>query len=139
MSAYPQQWERFATHPGGLRVLLRPLKPSDEALYPEFSNHVTPEDARLRFFHPITQPTPAMVRQFVDIDYDRAMAFVAISRTPASCSASRAGCDQFRTHGEYGDRALGPEAPRARRQLMQCSSTGLAKRARARALAGVLL
>ncbi len=102
MSAYPKEWERLETLGEGMRVFIRPLKSGDEALYPEFSNHVTAEDARLRFFHPITHPTPAMVRQFVDIDYDRAMAFVAIRLdTGELLGVSRLHCNQFHTHGEY--------------------------------------
>lgn len=102
MSAYPKEWERQETLGDGLRVLLRPLKSEDGALYPEFFKHVTPEDARLRFFHPISQPSPAMIRQFVEIDYDRAMAFVAIGQDAGELlGVSRLHCDRFHKHGEY--------------------------------------
>jgi len=102
MSAYPKEWEKHETLADGMSVLLRPLKPDDAALYPDFSTYLTPEDARLRFFHPITQLTPAMVRQFVDIDYDRAMAFVAIGEdTGELLGVARLHCNQFHTHGEY--------------------------------------
>jgi acetyltransferase len=102
MSAYPKEWERNETLGDGMRVLLRPLKSEDGALYPEFFRHVTPEDARLRFFHPISQPSPAMIRQFVELDYDRTMAFVAIRQDKGELlGVSRLHCDQFRSHGEY--------------------------------------
>lgn len=102
MAPYPKEFEFHETLADGMGVLLRPLKPDDAALYPDFSTHITPEDARLRFFHPISQPTPAMVRQFVDIDYDRAMAFVAIGQdTGELLGVARLHCNQFHTHGEY--------------------------------------
>jgi len=34
----------------GTRVLMRPLRPEDAALYPDFIAHVTPQDSRLREF-----------------------------------------------------------------------------------------
>ena len=102
MSAYPKEWERHETLRDGMRVQLRPLKSEDGALYPEFFRHVTPEDARLRFFHPISQPSPAMIRQFVELDYDRTMAFVAIGQDIGELlGVSRLHCDQFHSHGEY--------------------------------------
>ena len=41
--------------PDGTRVLVRPLRPEDAALYPDFVAHVTLEDARLRFFTAIRE------------------------------------------------------------------------------------
>ena len=41
--------------PDGTRVLMRALRPEDAALYPDFIAHVTPEDARLRFFSAISE------------------------------------------------------------------------------------
>ena len=68
MSAYPQEWEKHETLRDGMGVLLRPLKPDDAALYPDFSIHITPEDARLRFFHPVSEPTPmARNRSFIPV------------------------------------------------------------------------
>ncbi len=102
MAPYPREFEFHETLADGTRVLLRPLKPGDAALYPDFSTHITAEDARLRFFHPVSQPSPAMVRQFVDIDYARTMAFAAIDQdTGALLGVARLHCNQFRTHGEY--------------------------------------
>jgi acetyltransferase len=34
----------------GRRVLLRPIRPEDEAAHFEFATHVTPADAHFRFF-----------------------------------------------------------------------------------------
>jgi acetyltransferase len=60
-------------------VLVRPIRPEDEALYPQFLRHVTAEDLRLRFFAPIKEFSHAFIARFTQIDYARAMAFIAIA------------------------------------------------------------
>ena len=78
MKAYPQEWERRDILPDGTRVLVRPLKPEDGALYPAFGDDVTLDDARLRFFAPVNALSAARIAELTDIDYARAMAFIAI-------------------------------------------------------------
>jgi acetyltransferase len=77
---YPKEWEREIDLPGGKRVLLRPIRPEDEALYPPFLAAVTAEDFRLRFFAPVKGFSHAFIARFTQIDYARAMAFIAIDR-----------------------------------------------------------
>jgi len=55
MKPYPTEWERHDVLPDGARVFLRPLRPEDAALYPDFLAHVTAIDMRLRFFAPPVQ------------------------------------------------------------------------------------
>ena len=38
---------------GGERVLVRPVRPEDMALYPDFLGDVSAEDLRMRFFAPL--------------------------------------------------------------------------------------
>jgi acetyltransferase len=70
------------THHGaladGTRVLVRPLRPEDAALYPEFIAHVTAEDARLRFFITIRELSDERIAELTHLDHARAMAFIAI-------------------------------------------------------------
>lgn len=102
MADYPMEWESHEVLADGLRVLVRPLKPDDEALYPDFIAHVTAEDARLRFFHAIREISPEMLKAFVSIDYWRAMAFAAIGEDDGKLlGVSRLHCDPFHSHGEY--------------------------------------
>jgi acetyltransferase len=75
---YPKQWERRLTLPDGAKLLVRPVRPEDEALYPPFFAAVTPEDLRLRFFAPVKEFSHAFIARFTQIDYARAMAFIAI-------------------------------------------------------------
>lgn len=88
--------------PDGTRVLMRPLKPEDGALYPEFAAHVTPEDARLRFFTAISQLSQVRISELTRIDYDSAMAFIAIDEaTGLMLGVVRLHLDKGRRSGEY--------------------------------------
>ena len=77
---YPKQWERSATLQDGTTVLLRPVRPEDEPLYRPFLEAVTHEDLRLRFFAPMKDFSHAFIARFTQIDYARAMAFIAINK-----------------------------------------------------------
>jgi acetyltransferase len=59
-------------------VFVRPIRPEDERLYRAFFEHVTDEDLRLRFFARVKELGHALVARFTQIDYARAMAFIAI-------------------------------------------------------------
>jgi acetyltransferase len=88
--------------PDGTRVLMRPLAPQDGALYPEFAAHVTPEDARLRFFTAISELSEARISELTHIDYDSAMAFIAIDEaTGLMLGVVRLHLDKDRRSGEY--------------------------------------
>jgi acetyltransferase len=75
---YPTEWERHDTLQDGSRVFVRPLRPEDERLYGRFFKHVTDSDLRLRFFAPVRDFGHDFVARFTQIDYARAMAFIAI-------------------------------------------------------------
>ena len=61
--------------PDGTRVLMRPLRPEDAALYPEFLTHVTLEDSRLRFFSAIKELSEERIAQLTHLDYARATTY----------------------------------------------------------------
>jgi acetyltransferase len=75
---YPKEWEQTVHLRDGTAVLVRPVRPEDEPLYPPFLQKITAEDLRLRFFGPIKHFNHAMIARFTQIDYARAMAFVVI-------------------------------------------------------------
>jgi acetyltransferase len=81
---YPKEWERHVTLKDGTRIFVRPLRPDDEALYGPFFEHVTDQDLRLRFFAPVKDFGHAFVARFTQMDYARAMAFVAIDEKSGS-------------------------------------------------------
>jgi acetyltransferase len=78
---YPKEWERRATLRDGRAVLIRPIRPEDEALYGPFFAEVTALDLRLRFFAPIKEFSHTFVARLTQLDYARAMAFIAIEET----------------------------------------------------------
>ena len=74
---YPSQWQRHIEVNDGWRVFVRPIRPEDEPLIHDFLHHVTPQDLRLRFFAPMKEFTHAFIARLTQLDYARAMAFVA--------------------------------------------------------------
>ena len=75
---YPKEWERHIAMPDGRAIFVRPVRPEDEPLYRPFFTRVTPEDLRLRFFAPVKDFSHAFIARFTQLDYDRAMAFIAL-------------------------------------------------------------
>jgi acetyltransferase len=78
---YPSELEGWLTIKGGERVRVRPIRPQDEALYPDFGAYLDPEDVRLRFFAWIKEPSHAFIARLTQIDYSREMAFAALHAT----------------------------------------------------------
>jgi acetyltransferase len=78
---YPKQWERRTTTTGGMPLLLRPVRPEDEELFRAFFTRVSPEDLRLRFFAPVRDFGHAFIARLTQLDYARAMAFIAIDES----------------------------------------------------------
>ena len=99
---YPKEWERHIALSGGTHVLVRPVRPEDEDRFREFATHVSPEDVRLRFFAPIREITHAFLARLTQIDYARAMAFVAIdARSKAMLGVVRLHVDANYEAGEF--------------------------------------
>jgi acetyltransferase len=78
---YPKQWERRLEMRDGTAIVVRPVRPDDEPLYGPFFAAVTDHDLRMRFFAPVKEFTHAFIARFTQIDYARAMAFIAIEVT----------------------------------------------------------
>jgi acetyltransferase len=75
---YPKEWERRAALRDGTAIFVRPVRPEDEPLYASFFARVTAPDLRLRFFAPVKEFSHVFVARLTQIDYARAMAFIAI-------------------------------------------------------------
>ncbi len=65
----------------GWQVFVRPIRPEDEQLIREFLRHVTRHDLRLRFFAPMKELTHEFIARLTQLDYARAMAFIAVDET----------------------------------------------------------
>lgn len=77
---YPNQWEASVKTTGGARIFIRPIKPIDEHLYHAFIERLSPEDIRFRFLAPQKEFSHKFIARFTQIDYARAMAFVALTQ-----------------------------------------------------------
>jgi acetyltransferase len=99
---YPKEWERHVKLRDGTAILVRPVRPEDEPLYPPFFAAVTPADLRLRFFAPMKEFSHTFIARFTQIDYARAMAFIAIEEaTGAMLGVVRLHSDADYETGEY--------------------------------------
>ncbi|WP_050629103.1 bifunctional acetate--CoA ligase family protein/GNAT family N-acetyltransferase [Bradyrhizobium viridifuturi] len=75
---YPSQWEGELSLRDGSRVAVRPMRPEDEPMVESFFKRVTIEDLRLRFFHAVKKFSHSFIARLTQLDYARAMAFVAL-------------------------------------------------------------
>jgi acetyltransferase len=74
---YPSELETTVTLEGGETVLIRPIRPEDEAMHRAFLEQVSPEDLRFRFFRVTNRFSHEFLAGFTQIDYDREMALIA--------------------------------------------------------------
>lgn len=98
---YPSRWERDIDFKGQ-RYIIRPIKPSDVALYPAFLGKVTQEDMRLRFLGPRKHFPEQTLKRMTQLDYDREMAFVVIASVGEELAGiGRLSCDPDHVVAEY--------------------------------------
>jgi acetyltransferase len=99
---YPKEWERHVSLRDGTSLLVRPVRPEDEPLYLPFFAGVTQQDLRLRFFAPVKEFSHTFIARFTQIDYARAMAFLAIDEsTEEMLGVVRLHADADYDTGEY--------------------------------------
>jgi RimJ/RimL family protein N-acetyltransferase len=75
------KWQRHLVLGDDWRISVRPIRPDDEFLIRDLLVHVTKEDLRLRFFDSIKEFSHQFIAKLADLDYARAMAFVAIDES----------------------------------------------------------
>jgi acetyltransferase len=98
---YPAEWSKEVSS-GGFDFCVRPIKPSDIELYPEFLARISPDDIRLRFLAPRKNFPDEMLKRLTQLDYDRDMAFVALNKkTGALAGVGRLSGDPDRVVAEY--------------------------------------
>jgi RimJ/RimL family protein N-acetyltransferase len=72
------QLQRHLVLGDGWRIFVRPIRPDDEPLIRDLLMHVSKEDLRFRFFDSIKEFSHRFLARLTEIDFERAMAFVAI-------------------------------------------------------------
>lgn len=99
---YPSQWEGELALRDGSRVTVRPMRPEDEPMVAGFFRRVTAEDLRLRFFHAMKEFSHSFIARLTQLDYARAMAFVALDpMTGEMMGAVRLHSDSLYENAEY--------------------------------------
>jgi acetyl-CoA synthetase (ADP-forming)/acetyltransferase len=101
---YPQELEQEIDWRGG-RITLRPIRPEDAPQHQRFFSALDPDDVRLRFFSAMRELPPSQLARLTQIDYDRAMAFIA-TRSGAdgqteTLGVVRAVADPDNQHAEF--------------------------------------
>jgi len=100
---YPKEWERELILRNGQHVFVCPVRPEDEPLYRAFLAHVKERDLRLRFFSAIRVFNHTFIARLTQIDYARAIAFVALNpQTGELLGEARLQADANHERGEYG-------------------------------------
>jgi RimJ/RimL family protein N-acetyltransferase len=99
---YPTHLERHIVLGDGWRIFVRPVRPDDEDLIRDLLVHVSKEDVRLRFFDSVRDFSHQFIARLIELDYARAMAFVAIDETSQQAlGVVRLHSDLTHETGEY--------------------------------------
>jgi acetyltransferase len=98
---YPSRWEKTLKLADDWAVAVRPIRPDDEPALVRFLHSIASEDLRLRFFAPMKEfPHPFLAR-LTQIDYARAMAFVALDGAGEILGVVRMHSDSAYEQAEY--------------------------------------
>jgi acetyltransferase len=97
---YPAKWERTWSSPNGVSVSVQPIRPDDEERLKRFLEKIDPEDLRLRFFAPVKEFGHAFISRLTQLDYSRAIAFVALQNEEI-IGVVRLHCDANHERGEF--------------------------------------
>ena len=104
---YPTEWVRTLSFKGR-PIQVRPVRPEDEPLFRAFFAGLDPEDVRLRFFAPVREFSHAFLARLTQLDYARAIAFLALDETEAEESRRMLGAVRLHAdaNGESGEFAI---------------------------------
>ncbi len=98
---YPKEWEQNVVLRNQKALLLRPILPEDEPQHKDFISHVSEEDLYKRFFSDVGVLDHEALANLTQIDYDREMAFVAVSPDGDIWGVARALSDPEATEAEF--------------------------------------
>ncbi|PKM13371.1 MAG: GNAT family N-acetyltransferase [Gammaproteobacteria bacterium HGW-Gammaproteobacteria-10] len=81
---YPHELTQYYQLPNGSDICIRPIRPEDADLEKDFVHRLSERTKYFRFMQALQELTPEMVVRFTQIDYDREMAFVAVTEHEAA-------------------------------------------------------
>ncbi|MGZ8190013.1 MAG: bifunctional acetate--CoA ligase family protein/GNAT family N-acetyltransferase [Methylococcaceae bacterium] len=76
---YPHELTQHYQLTNGINITIRPIRPEDAVMETNFVNRLSERTKYFRFMQSLQELTPEMIVRFTQIDYDREMAFVAIT------------------------------------------------------------
>ena len=81
MAIHPYPHELISHHQlsNGINICIRPIRPEDADLETNFHSRLSDRTKYFRFMQALHELTPEMIVRFTQIDYDREMAFIAIT------------------------------------------------------------
>ena len=97
---YPAEWRRTLERDGE-RFELRPIRPGDALLYRDFFAQTDPEDLRTRFMAARAHFPDELALRLSQLDYDREIAFVALTSVGELAGVSRLACAPDHRSAEY--------------------------------------
>jgi acetyltransferase len=81
---YPSELIQHYQLPNGMNITIRPIRPEDANLEKDFVHRLSERSKYFRFMQSLQELTPEMIVRFTQIDYDREMAFVAVTDDDSS-------------------------------------------------------
>ena len=79
---YPHELSQRYLTASGANVTIRPIRPEDAKMENDFVSRLSEKTKYFRYHQALQELTPEMLVRFTQIDYDKEMAFVAISDDP---------------------------------------------------------
>ena len=102
---YPAQWVETVQWQGR-PLVLRPIRPEDEARHLEFLSDLAPEDIRMRIFYSQRSIAHSELARLTQVDYEREITFIATELDAAGAErtlgATRAVIDPDNHDAEFG-------------------------------------
>jgi len=81
ISPYPNHLETHKVTSRGVEIFIRPIRPEDAPLFEALFDSLSAESVYFRFFSSMKKLPHSMLARFTQIDYDREVAFVAMSES----------------------------------------------------------
>jgi acetyltransferase len=76
---YPSELIQHYQLPNGMDITIRPIRPEDANMEKDFVHRLSERSKYFRFMQSLQELTSEMIVRFTQIDYDREMAFVAVT------------------------------------------------------------
>jgi acetyltransferase len=77
--AQGRDWRMSAQSRDGVPYRIRPIEPEDAARELAFLKGLSSQSRYNRLMCAVSEPSPALIEKFVNVDYERSMAFVAVT------------------------------------------------------------